>query len=149
MRAHIGSPQGYSMSEWHDDVKRVLLSCGLDDKPSVLLIVDTQIVHEAMLEDVSNLLNSGDVPGLYTPEELDQIMEASKFACQLKGLPLTKLNLYNQCVCTGFHCRAARAVGVRLATDARRRTLTHPCGPCDVCAGTSLACGATCTLSLR
>jgi len=92
----ISVNKGYTMQEWHEDVKRVLLSCGLDDKPSVLLVVDSQIVHEAMLEDISNLLNAGDVPGLYSPEELDQIMEASKFACQLKGLPLTKLNLFNQ-----------------------------------------------------
>ena len=92
----ISVNKGYSMAEWHEDIKRVLLSCGLDGKPSVLMLVDAQLVHEGMLEDVSNLLNSGDVPGLYSPEEMDQIMEASKFACQLKGLPLTKLNLYNQ-----------------------------------------------------
>lgn len=35
---------------------------------------DVQIVNEVMLEDINNILNAGDVPNLYTQEDMDSIM---------------------------------------------------------------------------
>ncbi|KAJ8915598.1 hypothetical protein NQ315_003378, partial [Exocentrus adspersus] len=39
------------------------------DQHGVFLFTDTQIKEEAFLEDVSNLMNSGEVPNLFTTEE--------------------------------------------------------------------------------
>lgn len=39
---------------------------------------DVQIVNEVMLEDINNILNAGDVPNLYAPEDLDAIMSACR-----------------------------------------------------------------------
>ena len=39
----------------------------------MFLFSDTQIVFEAMLEDVNNVLNTGDVPNLYAPEDDETI----------------------------------------------------------------------------
>lgn len=55
-----------------------------------------QIIDERMLEDVNNVLNSGDVPNLYGPEELDRITTACKPLCAKKRLPPTKLNVFAQ-----------------------------------------------------
>ncbi len=55
-----------------------------------------QIVHEGMLEDVNNILNSGDVPNLYGPEEMDRIMTACRPICAKKRIPATKLNVFAQ-----------------------------------------------------
>jgi dynein heavy chain len=41
----------------------------------VFLFSDTQIVQESFLEDVNNLINNGDVPGMYENEELSEINE--------------------------------------------------------------------------
>lgn len=49
-----------------------------------------------MLEDVNNILNSGDVPNLYGPEELDRIMTACRPICAKKRIPATKLNVFAQ-----------------------------------------------------
>ena len=38
-----------------------------------------QIVNEIMLEDINNILNAGDVPNLYAPEDLDAIMSACRW----------------------------------------------------------------------
>lgn len=49
-----------------------------------------------MLEDVNNILNSGDVPNLYGPEEMDRIMTACRPICAKKRIPATKLNVFAQ-----------------------------------------------------
>ena len=51
----------YGSNEWRDDLKKVLKKAGLDGKDTVFLFTDTQIVQEAFLEDINNILNSGEV----------------------------------------------------------------------------------------
>lgn len=40
---------------------------------------DVQIVNDIMLEDINNILNAGDVPNLYAPEDMDAIMSTCRF----------------------------------------------------------------------
>jgi dynein heavy chain len=63
----------YGLNEWRDDLKKVLLDAGLEEKKIVFLFSDTQIVHESFLEDLNNMLNSGDVPNLFEMEEMENI----------------------------------------------------------------------------
>ncbi|KAF4320280.1 hypothetical protein JM18_005063 [Phytophthora kernoviae] len=88
--------KGYGVAEWRDDLKKCLMKAGIDEKPLVFLFSDVQIVHEAMLEDINNVLNSGDVPNLYAPEDLDQISTHCRSYCVKKKLPPTKLNTFAQ-----------------------------------------------------
>lgn len=37
--------------------------CGVDEWEVAFLLTDSQIVNEVFLEDISTILNSGDVPG--------------------------------------------------------------------------------------
>ncbi|CAM9395368.1 unnamed protein product, partial [Hapterophycus canaliculatus] len=90
--------KGYAVSDWRDDVKRCLLGAGLKNKPTTFLFSDVQIVNEVMLEDINNILNAGDVPNLYAPEDLDAIMSACRVDCQRKRIPPTKVNIFAQYV---------------------------------------------------
>jgi dynein heavy chain len=63
------------MNEWHDDMKKVLMMSGCDQKNMVFLFSDTQIVKEAFLEEVSSILNTGEVPNLYASEDKLEITE--------------------------------------------------------------------------
>lgn len=54
--------KGYSMRDWRDNLKTCLIQAGVDAKITTFLFVDTQIINEQMLEDINNVLNSGDVP---------------------------------------------------------------------------------------
>jgi len=48
----------------------------VDEKQTVFLFNDTQIVLEAFLEDVNNILNNGEIPNLYSAaEDISNIME--------------------------------------------------------------------------
>ncbi|VDQ15233.1 unnamed protein product [Trichobilharzia regenti] len=61
-------------------------------------MTDTQIKEENFLEDVDNLLNSGEVPNLYTSEEkaelMDIIQNCLEASGQSKSADLSPLALY-------------------------------------------------------
>ena len=46
------------------------LQAGVKDTPTSFVFTDAQVVMESFLEDVNNILNAGDVPNLYGPEEM-------------------------------------------------------------------------------
>ncbi|XP_023393798.1 dynein heavy chain 1, axonemal [Pteropus vampyrus] len=85
--------KNYGMTEWRDDVKKVLFKAGLHNLPITFLFVDTQIKNESFLEDINNVLNSGDIPNLYTLDEQDQIINTMRPYVQEQGLQPTKANL--------------------------------------------------------
>ena len=45
----------------------------MDNKPTVFLFNDTQVVEESFLEDINNILSSGEVPNLYKPDEFEEV----------------------------------------------------------------------------
>jgi len=51
----------------------------------------TQIVNESFLEDINNMLNSGEVPGMYSPEEKDKVCSDIREWLMNKGGSPTKV----------------------------------------------------------
>uniref|UniRef100_A0A8C3CZ11 Dynein axonemal heavy chain 1 n=1 Tax=Cairina moschata TaxID=8855 RepID=A0A8C3CZ11_CAIMO len=85
--------KNYDMTEWRDDIKKIMMKAGLESLPKTFLFVDTQIKNESFLEDINNLLNSGDVPNIYSPDDQEQIMTAMKPVVRELGQQPTKANL--------------------------------------------------------
>ena len=86
--------KGYSMNMWREDLKQILRKASFQNKSVLFIVTDTQIVHESMLEDVNNLLNSGEVPNLFVGPDIDEIMSAMKPICVAEGINLDKVNMY-------------------------------------------------------
>ena len=62
--------KGYGVPEWREDLKALMMKAGAEGKPTVFLFnVDTQLQDEHFLEDISNLLNTGNVPNLFPADE--------------------------------------------------------------------------------
>ncbi|XP_069045720.1 dynein axonemal heavy chain 1 isoform X1 [Lepisosteus oculatus] len=85
--------KNYGAAEWREDIKSIMLKAGLQNVQITFLFVDTQIKSESFLEDINNILNSGDVPNLYAPDEQDRILTAMKPVVQDLGQQPTKANL--------------------------------------------------------
>ena len=66
--------RGYGMNEWRENLKEILINAGAKNLPTVFLFSDTQIVVETFLEDLNNILNSGEVPNLYAADDLEKIV---------------------------------------------------------------------------
>ena len=50
------------------------MNAGAWNLPTVFLFSDTQIVNETFLDDINNVLNSGEVPNLFEPDEIERII---------------------------------------------------------------------------
>ncbi|EMP42548.1 Dynein heavy chain 2, axonemal [Chelonia mydas] len=63
----------YRKQEFRDDIKKLYRQAGVDLKPTTFLFVDTQIMDDSFLEDINNILSSGEVPNLYKADEFEEI----------------------------------------------------------------------------
>ncbi|XP_074253762.1 dynein axonemal heavy chain 6 isoform X6 [Saimiri boliviensis] len=70
--------RGYNYDSFHEDLRKLYKMAGVEDKNMVFLFTDTQIVVEEFLEDINNILNSGEVPNLFEKDELEQVLAATR-----------------------------------------------------------------------
>ncbi|KAL6436551.1 hypothetical protein ACFW04_004787 [Cataglyphis niger] len=91
----IGINKAYTIHDWREDIKNLMLKAGLRNQPIVFLFSDTQIKDDFMLEDMNNILNSGDVPNIYQTDEIDKIYQAMRAPVQEAGLQINRSNLFS------------------------------------------------------
>jgi dynein heavy chain len=89
----------YGPTEWRHDLKKALMNAGADGKHTVFLFADTQIKDEIFVEDISMILNAGDIPNLFEPEERGEILGKMQIAAKEYGKknetsPLALYNMY-------------------------------------------------------
>lgn len=87
----------YSIPDWRDDLKRLMLKAGIEGKSLVFLFSDSQIKDEVMLEDINMLLNTGDVPNIFAADERADIIEKMQGIARIEGkkIDATPLSMYN------------------------------------------------------
>lgn len=84
--------KNYTNTEWREDLKTVLRGAGTGNQPLTFLFSDTQIKNETFVEDVSNILNSGEVPNIFAQDEKSAICEAVRpFARAVFGKAATDM----------------------------------------------------------
>ena len=81
--------------EWHEDLKKVLKMAGEANRKVVFLFADTQIKQESFVEDISNLLNTYEVPNLLQPADLATTFENIRPRAKAAGMDGNKDQLYS------------------------------------------------------
>ena len=61
------------------------MQAGCSNMPTVFIFSDTQIVLPSCLEDINSVLNSGSVPNLYEPEDIEEILTAVRPIAKRSG----------------------------------------------------------------
>ncbi|KAF8769940.1 Dynein heavy chain 7 like protein [Argiope bruennichi] len=88
--------KNYGLNEWREDIKRVMKSAGAEGKGTVFLVTDTQIKEESFLEDIDNLLNSGEVPNIFAVDEKQEKIESVRPLVEKEeGADLSPLSLFS------------------------------------------------------
>ncbi|ESO89088.1 hypothetical protein LOTGIDRAFT_210054 [Lottia gigantea] len=89
--------KNYSVSDWREDLKKLLIKAGTEGKPTVFLFSDNQIKDESFMEDISMILNTGDVPNIFAADEKAEIIEKMQNVArnEAKKIDATPLAMYN------------------------------------------------------
>ena len=72
--------KSYGKNEWRDDLKKLLVKAGGEGRPTVFLFSDTQLKQESFLEDINNMLNTGEVPNIFAADEKAAVVEQVRTA---------------------------------------------------------------------
>lgn len=88
--------KAYGVNEWREDIKKLLLSAGINSKPVVFLFSDAQAKEEAFVEDINSMLNTGELPNLFQSEEKATILEKMQEVAKTTGkaVEMTTLAMY-------------------------------------------------------
>jgi len=79
--------RGYDYTAFREDIKKLYTYAGVEGENTVFLFSDTQIVVEEFLEDINNILNSGEVPNLFEAEEYSALINGIRQHAKEAGVP--------------------------------------------------------------
>merc|ERR1719174_2102592 len=77
--------KGYDMLAFREDMKKMLIQAGGNGEHTVFLFNDSQIKDEGFVEDINNLLNTGEIPNLYPQDKRVEIAEMVRAAARTEG----------------------------------------------------------------
>jgi dynein heavy chain len=86
--------KNYNIQSFRADLGSLYTKAGVENTPVVFLFADNQIVDETMLEDINNMLNTGEVPNLYAPEDKEKTINACTEPARAAGQGDTRDSVY-------------------------------------------------------
>jgi len=86
--------KNYRLVEFREDLKELYKLTGVEQDKTVFLLSDEQITQESFLEDVNNILTSGEVPKLFPPDELGPILDQLRPEASKQGRDTSSDALY-------------------------------------------------------
>lgn len=63
------------MGEWREDIKELMRQVGGKGNPTTFIFTDNQIKEDGFLEDLNNILNTGEVPNIFPMDEKVDVCE--------------------------------------------------------------------------
>ncbi|KAH9593471.1 Dynein heavy chain [Trypanosoma melophagium] len=85
----------YDSDRFHDDLRALYKACGLKMHQKVFYFSDNQIMQPSFLEDLNNMLSTGEVPNLFPKDELQNIRDSVYKEAIASGCRDTTDEMYN------------------------------------------------------
>lgn len=73
--------RNYRAGEFREDLKELYRQAGGQNRPTTFLFDETQIKYETFLEDINNILTSGEVPNLFGKDEIGGVVDEVRRCC--------------------------------------------------------------------
>ncbi|KAK0146252.1 Dynein heavy chain 17, axonemal [Merluccius polli] len=90
----ISSRRGYGVPDLKMDLAALCMKAGVKNVGSVFLMADDQVIKEEFLAPISDLLVSGEIPGLFHDDEVENMIKAMQHEVRLIGLPDSRENCW-------------------------------------------------------
>ena len=87
--------KGFNTEKFRHVMKIYMKEVGIDRTGISFVMTDTQIINETFIENLNNLLNTGEIPNLMLPEDKDEITNGVRPLCIAKKIPDTLDNIQN------------------------------------------------------
>ena len=85
----------YGVNDLRNDLQIMYKKAGVKCEGISFLFTDSQITDERFLVFMNDLLSSGNIPGLFPPEDMDDIINAIRPAVKRSGIPDTRDNCWD------------------------------------------------------
>ena len=72
----------YTKVEFREDLKTLFRSVGGKGEPSSFIFTDNSIKEEGFLEDINNILNTGEVPNIFPADEKNDVQDSVRAAAK-------------------------------------------------------------------
>ena len=86
--------KGYSVTDLRADLAQLYVKSGLKNIGMVFLLTDAQVPDENFLVLINDLLASGEIPGLFPDDELENIIGGLRNEVKASGLQDTRENIW-------------------------------------------------------
>ncbi|NXJ83957.1 DYH17 protein, partial [Trogon melanurus] len=86
--------KGYGIPDLKLDLASQYIKAAVKNIPTVFLMTDSQVAEESFLVLINDFLASGEVPGLFQDDELEDVISAMKPQVKLLGLQDTRENCW-------------------------------------------------------
>jgi len=67
---------------------------GIEGQQMIVLLEDHQLLEAAFLELVNSLLSAGEIPGLYSPEELEPLLAPIREDCLQENFKVENVEIF-------------------------------------------------------
>eukprot|EP01138_Halocafeteria_seosinensis_P001392 gb/GECG01001428.1/.p1 GENE.gb/GECG01001428.1/~~gb/GECG01001428.1/.p1 ORF type:complete len:4689 (+),score=693.48 gb/GECG01001428.1/:1-14067(+) len=116
----------YKLQDFREDMKSLYHRTGVDNKPTAFLFSDTQLKEESFLEDINNILSSGEIPNLFEKDEKVNIIDDVRTDARAAGYEETSSDCWKffiNCVRSNLHVVLAMSP---IGDGFRNRTRQYP-----------------------
>lgn len=121
---NIELTKGYGIVQFQEHMKGIMKESGIEGKAIAFVMTDTMIINESFIENLNNLLNTGEIPNLMLPEDKEDINNGLRPVCQEKKIVDTLDNmaaLFIDRIRENLHiCLCMSPVGETLRVRARQ-----------------------------